>query len=256
MTLVAGVCRSAQGLGGLIESHVGELVNAFRAHADFELESPHMPRYPARYRNQHGEERTYIENDGHYLSMTLRGVAFSGFMFDDFEPQGTPLAEELSSFTFYRRELCACTIECEMPMGIRAATGEETGTLSIRLELGAPLAHRLESKTVRLSLRTSERTVESAAFGDFEYALLDIQKQLPPGMFMVACINCAFSDYNPVGAGIFGCLACFRGQKDAYRAVASKDDLFDLWDSLTEFVQETHVCQEFERRKPGTGYRG
>jgi hypothetical protein len=42
------------------------------------------------------------------------------------------------------------------------------------------------------------RTVDSAAFGDFECALLDIQKQLSPDMFMLACINCAFSDYSPL----------------------------------------------------------
>jgi hypothetical protein len=62
--------------------------------------------------------------------------------------------------------------------------------------------------------------------------------------------------YSPYGHGLFGGLACFRGNKAGYRAVTGKDDLFAVWDTMTEFVQETHLCPEFERRVPGTGYRG
>ena len=86
--------------------------------------------------------------------------------------------------------------------------------------------------------------------------MLDLQGRLPSGTFMKACINCAFSDYSAYGHGLFGGLACFRGNKAGYRVVTGKDELFDVWDTLTEFVQETHLCQDFERRMPETGYRG
>jgi hypothetical protein len=75
-------------------------------------------------------------------------------------------------------------------------------------------------------------------------------------MYLQTCFCCAFSDYSPYGNGLFGDLACFRDNKQPYLAVETKRDFLALWDTYTEFVQETYHCGEFERRKPGTGYRG
>ena len=47
-----------------------------------------------------------------------------------------------------------------------------------------------------------------------EDELLDIQRQMPEGTYLKACINCAFSDYCPGGHGLFGGLACFRDNKE------------------------------------------
>ena len=58
------------------------------------------------------------------------------------------------------------------------------------------------------------------------------------------------------GHDLFGGLACFRDNKSGYRAVRSEGDSFRIWATVTEFVQETYLCPEFERRLPGTGYRG
>ena len=73
---------------------------------------------------------------------------------------------------------------------------------------------------------------------------------------MKACINCSFSDYSPGGHDGFGTLLCFRDNKDAYLAVKGKRDLFQLMHKMTECVQETYLCPEFQRRVPGAGYRG
>jgi hypothetical protein len=91
--------------------------------------------------------------------------------------------------------------------------------------------------------------------------MLDLQRKLPPGTFMTACINCAFSDYSPCGHGLFGNLICFRANKAGYLGLPSgedfsKDAYFDVMETVSEMVQETYVCPEFERRLPGTGYRG
>ena len=86
--------------------------------------------------------------------------------------------------------------------------------------------------------------------------MLDLQRQLPAGSYLRACITCAYSDYSPGGNGLFGGLACFRGHKAEYLAVRSKRDLLDIWDKRTGFVQETYLCPEFDRRQPGSGYRG
>ncbi len=59
-----------------------------------------------------------------------------------------------------------------------------------------------------------------------------------------------------LGHGLFDGLACFRDNKQGYLSVQTKRDLFGIWGTMTEFVQETFRCPEFERRAPGTGYRG
>ena len=86
--------------------------------------------------------------------------------------------------------------------------------------------------------------------------MLDIQQQLPAGTYMKACINCAYSDYSPFGRYMTG-MMCFRHNKAAYLAVRDKWDLFRLTDEVQpEYIQEFHLCPEFEGRRPGTGYRG
>jgi hypothetical protein len=125
------------------------------------------------------------------------------------------------------------------------------------LELGEPTAKGgLDKERVVFTLRVgNEEFVSPGSSGWFEDEMLELQKLLPEG-YIRSCIHCAFSDYSPHGHGLFGGLACFRDAKDAYRSVDGKQSLFELWDARTEYVQETHVCEQFERREPGAGYRG
>jgi hypothetical protein len=205
-----------------------------------------------------GEERTTILNDGKTLTMVVRGVRFQGNDFDGFEPQDVSDPAMLRSFTFLHGSLCFCTIEADIPVPVMTPSGAVEGSLTFELELGEPLrTGQMGRERLKLRLAVNGQTFSSEGrTGWFEGEMLDLQGKLPPGTFMKACINCAFSDYSPYGHGLFGGLACFRGKKAGYRAVTGKDDLFAVWDTMTEFVQETHLCPEFERRAPGTGYRG
>lgn len=214
--------------------------------------------YPARYRDRSGEEWTTICNDGKRLTMVVRGVRFEGTDFDGFEPADAPAPEQLSSFAFLRGSLWYCAIEADMPLPVATPTGTADGLLTFELELGEALpTNQMDREQLTLSLAVGGQTYRSrGTSGWFEDELLDLQKQLPAGWFLRACITCAFSDYSPYGHGLFGNLACFRGNKDGYRRVSGKDDLFAVWATMTGFVQETHLCPEFERREPGTGYRG
>jgi hypothetical protein len=131
------------------------------------------------------------------------------------------------------------------------------GLLLAHLELGEPRANgSLDRELLALRLSVDGRQYcSSGRSGWFEDELIDIQRQLPEGTFLKACITCAFSDYSPAGHGLFGGLACFRDNKIGYKLVKSKSDLFRIWDTKSEFVQETYVCPEFERRAPHAGYR-
>ena len=89
-----------------------------------------------------------------------------------------------------------------------------------------------------------------------EPVLNDPQAQLPEAVFIKACINCLYSDYSLYGHGLFGCMMCFRNLKADYLKVTTKKDFWSVHGRQDRFVQETYLCPEFERRIPGTGYRG
>ena len=219
--------------------------------------------YPARYRDRFGEERTTIVNEGDTLTMIVRGVRFQGNDFDGFEPHDVSDPTQLSSFTFLHGNLGLCTIEADIPVPVVTPTGTVDGLLRIELELGEPLpTGQMDRERLKLRLVVNEAMYFSdGKTGWFEGEMLDLQAKLPPGTFIKTCINCAFSDYSPYGHGLFGNMICFRANKEGYLALPSgeefsKDAYFDVMDTVSEMVQETYHCPEFERRKPGTGYRG
>ena len=214
--------------------------------------------YPGKYFDRFGEVPITIVNDGHMLRTTIREVDFQGNDFDCLSPAESTPPEKLASFTFQHNDLCCCTIECDIPIPVADGQHITEGLLHLQLELGEPMANgSIDRETLRVSLLTGEKSLTgSGGSGWFEDELLELQAALPQGTFLKACINCAFSDYHPAGHGLFGSMACFRENKQEYLSVKTKADIFRVWDTLTEYVQETYLCPEFQRRPPGTGYRG
>ena len=213
-----------------------------------------MDIYQTRYSDAHGEETTVISNDGQTLRMVLRGVEFSGSDFEDFEPAEFTLAERLTGFEFDHQWLCSCRFQCEIPIRIHGKGAEAPGLLFGDIKLGAPESH---TSTTHMELHYRDARCEGIGDdGWFETHLLHIQKQLPDGVFIKCCVNCLFSDYSPSGSGSFGCMACFRNCKAEYLAIKSKRDFWPVLKKRDRWVRETYLCEEFERRIPGTGYRG
>lgn len=213
--------------------------------------------YPATYRDSHGEESTFLHNDGKTLQMKVRGVEFSGERFDDFTAEDTELAL-LTDFNFNLGDLCDYSLKWTMPIPISENGNMIKATLRGEIILGVPTERGwIDRQDVTFSLDYNGKTFQSnGKSGWFETELLEIQKALPPGILMKACITCALSDYSPYRHSLFGCLACFRGNQKAYLEVNNKYDLFAVWDTLTEFVQETYLCPQFLPRQKGAGYRG
>ena len=222
-----------------------------------------LEEYSGVYRDRWGEEKMVVRNDWTDLHMTLRGVEFVGRDIGGMEPKDKVERPELEPFVLNRypreaAELCACAIEYEVPVPA-VEPGETTvGRLTVRAELGQPVGGgMLDHEALRLALTVGGETYQGSGTSDwFEDELLEIQAALPEGIYMKACINCAFSDYSVYGHGVFGNMLCFRNQKAAYLGVQDKDEYMDIMDGFIEFVQETYLCPEFERRRPGTGYRG
>jgi Family of unknown function (DUF6304) len=213
--------------------------------------------YPTRFTDRWGSEATTIRNDGANLSLTLRGVQFSGPDFDSLEANPHTPKESLAKFIVFFGGLCSCTFDVDIETPVLVGGEEQTGVLAVHLELGEPTGSgALDSETLRLSLRVkcNEYSSEGTS-GFFESELQSLQRGMPDGMRVKMCFSCAYSDYHPVGHGLFGGMACFRNAKAEYSRVQDKSGIFGVWNK-GERVQETYLCTEFSPRKPHTGYRG
>lgn len=216
-----------------------------------------MDHYPATYSDAHGTEATTIGNDGEVLTLSVRGVEFAGRDFDSLEPNGAG-PEQLQRFTLNQGCLCSCRIACRVPVPVHDRGKLLDGSLFVELVLGDPAARGgLDREHLRIVLEyDGNQFAGSGTSGWFEDELLGIQAQLPEGVFIKTCINCLYSDYSPYGHGLFGCMMCFRNLKAEYLKVTTKQEFWAVHGRQDRFVQETHLCPEFERRVPGTGYRG
>lgn len=213
-------------------------------------------RWPGSYSDAHRCEPITIVADGRVLTMELLGVTFSGSDFDDLAPSAP--VDAGAGLILQHGALCSCVLTWEMPVSLHGTSPDTAGVLDCRLTLGAPAAHGgLEREDLELSLRWNDsRMATSTSHGLFETALAEIQRQLPAGTSLKACISCALSDYSPAGNGLFGTLACFRGNQRGYLQVRSKQDIFGIWPTLTEYVPETYLCPHYQRRGTHPGYRG
>jgi hypothetical protein len=219
-----------------------------------------MDTYPARYTDTNGSSEAVITNDGHNLELSVRGIRFFARDFDCFEPESSADPSILALFTLSRMgTLCNCLLEWTMPISITDRGTELTGRLRLRLDLGGETERRAishEDLLIILEFNGQSFSSSGKSGGWFEDELNEIKAQLPEGVLMRACINCLYSDYSPYGHGLFGYLMCFRNRKAEYLRVKSKTDFWKVHDHFEEMVQETYLCPEFERRVPGTGYRG
>jgi hypothetical protein len=216
-----------------------------------------MERYPATYSDERGSERTTIRNDGESLRVSIRGVEFVGQDFTSLGPGGAD-QEQLGRFTLGKGYLCACRITCRIPVPVQDHDKLHSGVLSVELVLLDPAVCDIRDyDQLRILLEYGGRQYTGpGTSGWFEDELLGIQAQLPEGVFIKACINCLYSDYSPYGHGLFGYLMCFRNLKEEYLRVTSKDEFWSVHGREDRLVQETYICAEFQRRVPGTGYRG
>ncbi|HUX98643.1 MAG TPA: DUF6304 family protein [Candidatus Deferrimicrobium sp.] len=215
--------------------------------------------YPARYIDDLGEEIVQIWNDGKELTVEIRGVQFYGPNFDSLEPTGNPSPELLDKFTLYlSQDLCNCKILCDIPITLILGSEKISSILTMNLVLGKPDPPRgIDKEDLMLELKYKDKKIVSfGKSGWFEDELLDLQRKLPINAYLLCCFNCAFSDYHPVGHGLFGSMMCFRDNRENYFTVKTKADFFAIEGSMTELVQEIYSCPEFHKRIPGTGYRG
>lgn len=221
-----------------------------------------LQRWPGRYTDRHGTEEVVFASDGREsIRTTIRGVVFEGYMMDDLGAVSGEPPEQM--FAFFDGALCSCVLEWEVPIPVEVrGSGVRPGVLYCTLRLGDPAGPKrgLDAETLTTVLRFDGYEFRNRdGQDDFEDALHQVQRSLPRSARIRACVSCDWSDYHPVGHSLMGGLACFRDIKDRYLRVEGKvgpHNIFDVWDDHTEFVQETWLCEQFEHRRDGQGYRG
>ncbi len=208
------------------------------------------------YKDHLGEISGTMSNDGKEVRVILEGWEFSGREFDDLEPKKTETLP--SRFKLHYNSLCHCEFEFKMPVLVNHKNELIQSELSVVVKLGKPDDRGgLDKEEYKMTLGYQGKQFDSSGYsGWFEEELLEIQKKLAEDVFIQSCINCQYSDYSPFGHGAFGAMMCFRNLKSEYDEVRTKKDFLGIHDRHEKFVQETSLCNEFERRVPGSGYRG
>jgi Family of unknown function (DUF6304) len=203
-------------------------------------------RWTGSYADARGREQISVDVTGNQVSTVIRGVTFVGSALNDLAAV-TALAPD-APFALYYEALCACTFEWTMPVSLDTPDGVAQAALVCTLTLGeAPGRAGTYYQSLHLSLdNDGVRATTTGPHDLFETAVADLAGQLIPGVTLRACATCALSAYPPFrGSDFFGGLACFRGNKAAFLAIASKGELYQIWDTRTEFVLESYLCPEY-----------
>jgi hypothetical protein len=182
---------------------------------------------------------------------TIRGVDLQGGDFDAMEPVGRPAGALLPLDS--AGELTDCILSGDLPCTVAAGPERRPAAITFSLDLRR-LRERSPAAPRNLTLSlVLDGTVHAVSDDWFEDGILRLEQSMPAGTHLICCATCLFSDYSPAGHGLTG-MRCHRGAKDRYLAVSSKRDYWSV--PVTEEVPETYLCDEYERRIPGTGYRG
>lgn len=182
--------------------------------------------------------------DGRFeVAGTVRGVRVSGIHFGALESEGPPGDLPVNA----AGELARGTVTAQIPVIIRGvAPGQARLVIEFRLGEGV----REPIVGARLTVDGVEYSQEREEI--LEGVLGDLARQIEP-LLWECCLTCLLSDYSPGGVDLMG-MRCHRDARSRYLAVRSKRDYWGV--PVTEEVPEFYRCGSYERRIPGTGYRG
>jgi hypothetical protein len=216
--------------------------------------------FPGGYQDQAGYEaiRWRMEGSRRHkhpgldFFTTIRGIDLRGTDFDSLEP-ADPLARAGQLPLNQAGELSDCVLSGDLPCSVAAGGRHRPVTIAFSIDLRRPAAP-LPAPGHRLRLTLVLDSACCQVTDDwFEGGMPRLERALPPAAQLMCCATCLYSDYSPGVHGLTG-IRCHRGAKDKYLAVRSKADYWSV--PVTEEVPETYLCEEYQRRIPGTGYRG
>lgn len=207
--------------------------------------------YPTIYKDKFGEEKNKIITFGSKIHIVLRDTRFEGQCFETLEisefdnqendkfewekcQDGSKVLTNFEMKVNFQMQLAVEHNPQMEEMIAQISTGNEKGT-NIFLELKTDL----------------ENFKNTRNYDSFEDAMIEIQSFLPQNTKIKTCLSCKFSNYHPIGNGMFGALYCFKKLADKADKIVDKHSLLHFFDK--EFtkkeekqkifnVQETFDC--------------
>ncbi|KIA62548.1 hypothetical protein FG87_25070 [Nocardia vulneris] len=182
------------------------------------------------------------------LEAVIRGVRVRGDL-EDLTPYSADThAREIFSLDGRSGNLARYTVTGELPCTVEVSGVRRVEVIRFTYAQHPYPEH--DMMHLALSLDGEEYETDCDAL---ETGLPRLADALPAGVSLKCCFTCLYSDYMPSSGQAMG-IACFRDDKERYLAIRSK---FDIWRlRRTEWVPETYLCSEYQRRVRGTGYRG
>jgi len=233
----------------------------------------HSVSYVGTYKDAFGIVDIVIHNDFEKLSTKIEGVEFEGSEFDALEIINKQLysVQQLERFTLSRtriystdnfvEQICNCAFNIKIPQLISSLKSQEEFVVNMNIEyvLGDErpihLGGGLVFEKIYLSFQIFDELFKGE--GDYFESLFEgIQNQFNGRYVLKNCFGCLYSDYSVYGQGALGSMLCFVRQKEAYLKVKDKVDYMKNLTDDYDIVQEIFLCDKFQARRKGTGYRG
>ncbi|MEO8148207.1 MAG: DUF6304 family protein [Bacteroidia bacterium] len=212
-------------------------------------------RIPATYIDKYGAVETEILNDGVLLQTEINGTRFTGYNFNDFKIENAN--QKPSRFSLNdRNELTACELIYNLPLVLKYMDEDFQTVLNISLIFDSSETKSYNDTNAVFRVKVHDREIVANNVDLFEPGLESIKNNLPKEYKLKCCYGCAFSDYSVYGQAFFGTMLCFKNIKMEYLKVNNKGEFMDIMDKRDAIVQETYLCNEFQEREKGTGYRG
>lgn len=222
--------------------------------------------FPGTYSDSRGEESIVWRVDssrrrqrpadgpGFELHTTIRDVPCWGYDFDSLEPVDPENPDRNGlSLGPHHGELDECVLTGELPCKVDIDGTPTPSVVRFSLDLRESARSNVAApRNLTLAIDAGNSEIE-VADDWFEDGILRLDALMPAPTRIRCCVTCLYSDYSPGGHGLTG-MSCHRDAKEQYLAVRSKHDYWSV--PVTEEVMETYVCPEYQRRIPGTGYRG
>ncbi|MCH2196513.1 DUF6304 family protein [Kordia sp.] len=234
-------------------------------------------KYNTIYEDTFGTIKGSIENNfsedfdlskNYTIELNLEGILFNGATFDGLELQNEDYytKEQLHRYSFYNyevfgtkqiiKELTNCKFQFILQLKIVDKKSFQihkvNGNLTVLLGNFSPEEYSVFQYDYSLN------EIDHSIMGDsFENLFDKLKEKIKETHFIKNCYGCNYSDYSPYGSDHFGDMLCFKNSKDKYLKIKNKESYFRLLGNQNPiYVQETHLCDEFEFRKENIGYRG
>jgi len=175
---------------------------------------------------------------------------------DDFQvlslPPSTPVhaivAEDCQLFETHHSYLTNFSLSFDLPLKLQNVQTQESRSAHLKVNLEVDHRH-VDPQQYQLTLLLSPQIqYKSAIMDSMHNCLQNLVHQLPEHIEIKSCWSCCYSTFTPLGTSFFGGLGCFKGNEKMKNRTDVRG-IFQGWAKRDRYVQENHLCSQWEARK-------